>query len=89
MKVIQYHLIRKVNLGTPASPDWQDVPGAAVELEYTQANLEVAKAEAWQGLYTIGESEEDPQPSPQEDIDAMLIDHEYRLMLLEQSESGV
>lgn len=51
--------------------------------EYTPENEARVKEEAWGGKYSIEDDGITPPPSPQSDTDAMLIDHEYRLMLLE------
>lgn len=53
--------------------------------DYSEANEETARREAYHGEYTIEDDgqEEAPERTAQEDTDAMLIDHEYRLTLLE------
>ena len=45
----------------------------------------IAEKEAYNGEYTIEDDgvEETAEPTAQEDTDAMLIDHEYRLTMLE------
>lgn len=85
MTKIKYNLCTKINTGSVAEPVWEDRL-FAVELEYSEANLTIAQAEAHQGVYRI-EDAEDPVPSAQDDIDAMLVDHEYRLTLLEQGQA--
>ena len=52
-------------------------------MDWNEANEEIAKREAYNGEYTI---EDDGLPdvvSAQDDIDNMLVDHEYRLTMLE------
>lgn len=54
------------------------------ELDHSAANEVLAKQEALNGEVTLVEvADEERIPSPQDDIDAMLIEHEYRLTLLE------
>ena len=50
-----------------------------------EVNLPVAQKEACGGEYTVEDDgvEETAEPTAQGDTDAMLIDHEYRLTLLE------
>jgi hypothetical protein len=60
--------------------------GAEKSIPYSSENEEVAKAEAYNGEYAIvddGQPETVVEPSAQEDTDAMLIDHEFRLTMLE------
>ena len=56
-----------------------------VETAWSEANEAIAKKEAWGGAYTVEDdgAEETVVPTAQDDTDAMLIDHEYRLTLLE------
>lgn len=39
--------------------------------------------EAWEAWKASQPPEPEPEPTPQEDTDALLVDHEYRLTLLE------
>ena len=55
--------------------------GHPVELPYSEANLALARQEAEGGI-TVAQGEAH-SPTPQADTDAILIDHEYRLTLLE------
>ena len=50
-----------------------------------EANEAIAKSEAYNGEYTIEDDgiEVVHTPTAQEDTDAMLVDHEYRLTMLE------
>lgn len=58
--------------------------GYPVELPNTRENLLLAQREADGGQITITETEDaQTEPTAQDDTDAMLIDHEFRLTLLE------
>ena len=50
-----------------------------------ESNIGIAKRESYNGEYTVEDDgvEEVAEPTAQDDTDAMLIDHEYRLTLLE------
>ena len=54
-----------------------------VETPWSEAREAAARQEAWEGKYTVEDDGIQPQPTAQDDADAMLIDHEYRLTLLE------
>lgn len=58
MKWIKYNFCTKVNRGTEENPQWEDVLNP-VMMGYSEANEEIAKAEAYSGEYTI---EDDGQP---------------------------
>lgn len=60
MKVIRYQLCTEVNHGTEDKPDIQQV-FFAVTLGWSEANEKIAKAEAYNGEYTI---EDDGKPEP-------------------------
>nr|DAF99728.1 MAG TPA: hypothetical protein [Siphoviridae sp. ctu1o13]DAG05489.1 MAG TPA: hypothetical protein [Siphoviridae sp. ct1da40] len=60
MKVIKYQLCTEVNHGTEDKPDIQQV-FSAVTLGWSEANEQIAKAEAYNGEYTI---EDDGEPEP-------------------------
>ena len=60
MKVIRYQLCTKVNHGTEGKPDIQQV-FSAVTLGWSEGNEKIAKAEAYNGEYTI---EDDGEPEP-------------------------
>mgnify|MGYP003296402933 CR=1 FL=1 len=52
-------------------PDTEEVAGASVSLPYSDANLELAKQEAYNGEYTIaddGEPEVEAEPTHEERI---------------------
>ena len=60
MKVIKYQLCTEVNRGTEGQPDIQQI-FSDVTLGWSEANEEIAKAEAYNGEYTI---EDDGEPDP-------------------------
>ena len=60
MKVIKYQLCTEVNHGTEEEPQIEQVL-SAVALGWSERNEEIAKAEAYNGVYTI---EDDGEPEP-------------------------
>lgn len=60
MKVIKYQLCTEVNHGTEDKPNIEQV-FSAVMLGWSEANETIAKAEAYNGEYTI---EDDGEPEP-------------------------
>lgn len=60
MKIIKYQLCTEVNHGTEDTPDIQQ-SFSAVTLGWSEANEKIAKAEAYNGEYTI---EDDGKPEP-------------------------
>lgn len=60
MKVIKYQLCTEINYGTEDEPKIEQV-FSAVSLEWSAANEAIAKAEAYNGEYTI---EDDGEPEP-------------------------
>ena len=60
MKVIKYQLCTEANHGTEDKPNIEQV-FSAVTLGWSEVNEEIAKAEAYNGEYTIGE-ESDNRP---------------------------
>ena len=64
MKVIKYQLCTEVNRGTKDKPDIQQT-FSAVTLRWSKSNEKIAKAEAYNGEYTI---EEEPDNRPFEEI---------------------
>lgn len=55
----------------------------SVEASYSKGAYEVAQREAVKGTLVV-EGEDDPvEPTEQDDVNAMLVDMEYRLTLLE------
>lgn len=57
--------------------------GKSVELTYSLENETTARRESSDGQITILEISEPDTNTIQSDIDALLIDHEYRITLLE------
>ena len=71
MKTIVYKFCVKVNQGTAENPEWKELL-TPTRMSYSEANLEIAKKEAYNGEYTI-EDDGQPevyQPSIQEQLDA-------------------
>ena len=62
MKVIKYQLCTEINRGTEEQPNIEQVL-SAVTLGWSEANEEIAKAEAYNGEYTI-EDDGKPEPAP-------------------------
>lgn len=87
MKIIKYKIMQEVNTGTEDTPDIQQhfygvVLGPMPDSSF-DANYAIALSEAY-GEITVEEIEdEEPEPTEEEDTAAMLIDHEYRLTMLE------
>lgn len=61
MKILKYELYTRVNLGTEEEPLWEESL-APVEMDWNEANEEIAKREAHKGEYII---EDDGQPEPE------------------------
>ena len=62
MKVIKYQLCTEINHGTKEQPKIEQV-FSAVTLGWSEANEKIAKAEAYNGEYTI-EDDGKPEPAP-------------------------
>ena len=62
MKIIKYQLCTEVNHGTEDKPDIQQVL-SSVALGWSEANETIAKAEAYNGEYTV-EDDGEPEPAP-------------------------
>lgn len=62
MKVIKYQLCTEVNHGTEDEPNIEQV-FSAVTLGWSEGNETIAKAEAYNGEYTIEDNGE-PEPEP-------------------------
>lgn len=77
MKVIQYDLYRKTNIGSEAQPVWHEYRNA-VELEYNSENLAIAEKEACGGKYSIIEKEVSAPPTIEDRITAI----EYAILEL-------
>lgn len=61
MKIIKYKMGVTVNAGTPEDPECATML-SAVEMPWSEANEAIAKAEAYNGEYTV---EDDGQPDPE------------------------
>lgn len=62
MKVIKYQLCTEVNRGTEEQPNIEQV-FSEVSNAWNEVNEEIAKAEAYNGEYTI-EDDGKPEPAP-------------------------
>ena len=62
MKLIKYQLCTEINHGTEDEPQIEQV-FSAVTLGWSEVNEEIAKAEAYNGEYTI-EDDGKPEPAP-------------------------
>ena len=62
MKIIKYQLCTEVNHGTEEQPNIEQV-FSGVSLGWSEANEEIAQAEAYNGEYTI-EDDGKPDPAP-------------------------
>ncbi len=62
MKIIKYQLCTEVNHGTEEQPNIEQV-FSEVSNAWSEANEEIAKAEAYNGEYTI-EDDGKPEPAP-------------------------
>ena len=60
MKVLKYNFCTKVNNGSEEQPEWIEIL-SPVKMAWNEVNEEIAKAEAYNGEYTI---EDDGQPEP-------------------------
>lgn len=56
---------------------------AALTIEDGQVTAVAPNTEAWEAWKASQPAQSDPMPTAQNDTDAMLVDHEYRLTLLE------
>jgi hypothetical protein len=80
MKVIKYQLCAEVNHGTEDEPKIKQV-FSAVTLGWSEANEKIAKAEAYNGEYTI-EDDGEPEPAPTQ-IDRIEAQVAYTAMMTE------
>lgn len=62
MKIIKYQLCTEVNHGTEEQPNIEQV-FSKVSLGWSEANEKIAKAEAYNGEYTV-EDDGKPEPAP-------------------------
>lgn len=87
MKSIQYITMTEVNYGTKEDPVIQQVFNAC-EIQcadsFFEANYAIAQKEAYNGEITVVElPDTQTEPTQEEDTASMLVDHEFRLTLLE------
>lgn len=80
MKVIKYQLCTEVNHGTEDEPNIEQV-FSAVTLGWSEANEKIAKAEAYNGEYTV-EDDGEPEPAPTQ-IDRIEAQVAYTAMMTE------
>lgn len=85
MKVIKYRVLGYTGVWNPETEEVEQKEClAGMKRPYTEEAYQKALAEAYNGEVTVEEiPDEVADPTPQEDNDAMLIDHEYRITLLE------
>ena len=70
MKVIKYQLCTEANHGTEDEPKIEQF-FSAVTLGWSEANEKIAKAEAYNGEYTIeDDGQPEPEPTEQEQLRA-------------------
>lgn len=75
MKTIKYYLKYKINTGTEENPVWEETQGPECSMQYSEANMAIAQAEAY-GEITV---EDDGQPEPSTGVSI-----EDRVLTLEQ-----
>lgn len=80
MKIIRYQLCTEINHGTEDEPDIEQV-FSAVTLGWSEGNEKIAKAEAYNGDYTI-EDDGEPEPAPTQ-IDRIEAQVAYTAMMTE------
>ena len=86
MKRIEYQILTEINLGTQEEPNLVQTAHTctiACPDHLFQANYAIAEKEAHGEITVEDVPEETSPPTPEEDTAAMLVDHEYRLTLLE------
>lgn len=80
MKAIKYQLCTEVNYGTEDEPKIEQV-FSAVTLGWSEANEQIAKAEAYNGEYTVEDNgESEPAPTQIDRIEAQVA---YTAMMTE------
>lgn len=80
MKVIKYQLCTEANHGTEDEPKIEQV-FSAVTLGWSETNEKIAKAEAYNGEYTVKDDGE-PEPAPTQ-IDRIEAQVAYTAMMTE------
>ena len=72
MKVLKYRLMTKVNHGTEEHPDIQQI-FSDVSLGWSEANEEIAKAEAYNGEVTVEDIPDiETEPTTDDVLNALL-----------------
>jgi hypothetical protein len=84
MKLIKYQMLQTTIIDEIELPKSEEYM-SSITIPYSIENEELAKREAYKGEYEIFDNGIEPivESTPQEDTDAMLVDHEYRLTILE------
>lgn len=80
MKILKYQLCTEVNHGTEDEPKIEQV-FSTVTLGWSEANEKIAKAEAYNGEYTVEDNGE-PEPAPTQ-IDRIEAQVAYTAMMTE------
>ena len=70
MKIIKYKMCHMANIGTAEEPQMREM-FFAVEMDWSEANEEIAKKEAHNGEYTI-EDDGKPEPAAEPSADDVL-----------------
>lgn len=71
MKLIKYRVMREVNRGTDAEPQIEQVISGDRWMTFSDKNLEIVKATAYNGEYTIeDDGQPEPEPTEQEQLRA-------------------
>ena len=71
MKVLKYRLMTEVNYGTEEQPNIQQIFSDVPYVQWSEANEEIAKREAYNGEYTIDDDgQPEPEPTEQEQLRA-------------------
>ena len=71
MKLIKYRVMSEVNRGTDAEPQIEQVISGDMWLTLSDENLEIVKATAYNGEYTIeDDGQPEPEPTEQEQLRA-------------------
>lgn len=84
MKLLKYTIIQNQNTETESEPKLHNVCVGPLSDAAFQANYAMAQAEAYNGEVTVEEIPDlETEPTQEEDTAAMLVDHEFRLTLLE------
>ena len=85
MKVIKYQLCTEINHGTKEQPNIEQV-FSKVSLGWSEANKKIAKAEAYNGEYTV-ENDGKPEPAPTQ-LDRLEAQTTYTAMMTDTLMEG-